>query len=388
MKLPDGTERVIVEAIKRVKIENYTKVEPYFEAEVIEIDEKVEITPKIEALARVTLDLYADYVRLSKKIPIDSLTAVQDIGDPIRFLDIVASNIIVPIQDKQKILETLNIEDRFEILIKLLSKEVELLKITNEIEEKVKSQVDKTQREYFLREQLKAIKRELGESEEFSEEIEEYRNKLKNRKLPEYVLEKFNEELKRLSKMPPMAMEAAVIRTYLDWLLDLPWDKSTKDEIEIKKAQKILDEDHYGLEDVKERILEYLAVRRLTKKPKSPILCFIGPPGVGKTSLGRSIARALGRKFVHVSLGGIRDEAEIRGHRRTYVGALPGRIIQGIKEAGTKNPVFLLDEIDKVGVDFRGDPSAALLEALDPDQNSHFSDHYIEIPLTFQMFYS
>lgn len=380
VKLPDGTERVIVEAIKRVKIENYTKVEPYFEAEVIEIDEKVEITSIIEALTRVTLDLYADYVRLSKKIPIDSLTAVQDIGDPIRFLDIVASNIIVPIQDKQKILETLNIEERFEILIKLLSKEVELLKITNEIEEKVKSQVDKTQREYFLREQLKAIKRELGESEEFSEEVEEYRNKLKNRKLPEYVLEKFNEELKRLSKMPPMAMEAAVIRTYLDWLLDLPWDKSTKDEIEIKKAQKILDEDHYGLEDVKERILEYLAVRRLTKKPKSPILCFIGPPGVGKTSLGRSIARALGRKFVHVSLGGIRDEAEIRGHRRTYVGALPGRIIQGIKEAGTKNPVFLLDEIDKVGVDFRGDPSAALLEALDPDQNSHFSDHYIEIP--------
>lgn len=380
VKLPDGTERVIVEAIKRVKIENYTKVEPYFEAEVTEIDEKVEITPKIEALTRVTLDLYADYVRLSKKIPIDSLTAVQDIGDPLRFLDIVASNILIPIQDKQKILETINIEERFEILIKLLSKEVELLKITNEIEEKVKSQVDKTQREYFLREQLKAIKRELGESEEFSEEIEEYRNKLKGRKLPEYVLEKFNEELKRLSKMPPMAMEAAVIRTYLDWILDLPWDKSTKDEIEIIKAQKILDEDHYGLEDVKERILEYLAVRRLTKKPKSPILCFIGPPGVGKTSLGRSIARALGRKFVHVSLGGIRDEAEIRGHRRTYVGALPGRIIQGIKEAGTKNPVFLLDEIDKVGVDFRGDPSAALLEALDPDQNSHFSDHYIEIP--------
>ncbi|MCX8095375.1 MAG: endopeptidase La [Caldisericia bacterium] len=380
VKLPDGTERVIVEAIKRVKIENYTKVEPYFEAEVTEIEDKVEITPKIEALTRVTLDLYADYVRLSKKIPIDSLTAVQDIGDPTRFLDIVASNIIVPIQDKQKILETINIEERFEILIKLLSKEVELLKITNEIEEKVKSQVDKTQREYFLREQLKAIKRELGESEEYSEEVEEYRNKLKGRKLPDYVLEKFNEELKRLSKMPPMAMEAAVIRTYLDWLLDLPWDKSTKDEIEILRAQKILDEDHYGLEDVKERILEYLAVRRLTKKPKSPILCFIGPPGVGKTSLGRSIARALGRKFVHVSLGGIRDEAEIRGHRRTYVGALPGRIIQGIKEAGTRNPVFLLDEIDKVGVDFRGDPSAALLEALDPDQNSHFSDHYIEIP--------
>ncbi|MBC7195257.1 MAG: endopeptidase La, partial [Caldisericia bacterium] len=327
-----------------------------------------------------TLDLYADYVRLSKKIPIDSLTAVQEIGDPSRFLDIVASNIIIPIQDKQKILETLNIEERFEILIKLLSKEVELLKITSEIEEKVKSQVDKTQREYFLREQLKAIKRELGETEEFSEEIEEYRNKLKGRNLPQYVLDKFEEELKRLSKMPPMAMEAAVIRTYLDWILDLPWDKSTKDEIDIKKAQKILDEDHYGLEDIKERILEYLAVRRLTKKPKSPILCFIGPPGVGKTSLGRSIARALNRKFVHVSLGGIRDEAEIRGHRRTYVGALPGRIIQGIKEAGSKNPVFLLDEIDKIGIDFRGDPSAALLEALDPDQNSHFSDHYIEIP--------
>lgn len=380
VKLPDGTERVIVEAIKRVKIESYTKTDPFLEAEVLEIDEKFEITPKIEALTRVVLDLYSEYVRLSKKIPIDTLTTIQDIDNPSRFADVVASNIIVPLTDKQKILELLKVEERLEYLIKILSKEVELLRISNEIEEKVKSQVDKTQKEYFLREQLKAIKKELGESEEYGEEVEEYREKIKNRKLPQYVLDKFNEELKRLAKMPPMAMEASVIRTYLDWLLDLPWDKATNDEIDIKKAKKILDEDHYGLTDIKERILEYLAVRRLTKKPKSPILCFIGPPGVGKTSLGRSIARALGRKFVHVSLGGIRDEAEIRGHRRTYVGALPGRIIQGIKEANSKNPVFLLDEIDKVGIDFRGDPSAALLEALDPDQNSHFSDHFIEIP--------
>lgn len=380
VKLPDGTERVIVEAIKRIKILSFTKKEPFLEAEVIEIDEKFEKTPKIEALTRVTLDLYSEYVKLSKKIPIDTLTTVQDIDNPSRFVDVVASNIIVPITDKQKLLELFSLEERIEYLIKLLSKEVELLRISNEIEEKVKSQVDKTQKEYFLREQLKAIKKELGESEEYGEEVEEYKEKIKNRNLPQYVLDKFNEELKRLAKMPPMAMEASVIRNYLDWIIELPWDKETNDEIDIKKAKNILDEDHFGLKDIKERILEYLAVRRLTKKPKSPILCFIGPPGVGKTSLGKSIARALGRRFVHVSLGGIRDEAEIRGHRRTYVGALPGRIIQGIKEANSKNPVFLLDEIDKVGIDFRGDPSAALLEALDPDQNSHFSDHFIEIP--------
>lgn len=380
VKLPDGTERVIVEAIKRIKILSYTKKEPFLEAEIIEIDEKFEKIPKIEALTRLTLDLYSEYVKLSKKIPIDTLTTIQDIDNPSRFVDVVASNIIIPITDKQKLLELFNLEERIEYLIKLLSKEVELLRISNEIEEKVRSQVDKTQKEYFLREQLKAIKKELGESEEYGEEVEEYKEKIKNRNLPQYVLDKFNEELKRLAKMPPMAMEASVIRNYLDWILELPWDKETNDEIDIKKAKNILDEDHFGLKDIKERILEYLAVRRLTKKPKSPILCFIGPPGVGKTSLGKSIARALGRKFVHVSLGGIRDEAEIRGHRRTYVGALPGRIIQGIKEANSKNPVFLLDEIDKVGIDFRGDPSAALLEALDPDQNSHFSDHFIEIP--------
>ncbi len=380
VKLPDGSERVIVEAIKRIKILSYTKKDPFLEAEVYEIDEKFEKTPKLEALTRVTLNLYSEYVKLSKKIPIDTLTTVQDIDNPSRFADIVASNIIVSLNDKQKLLELLDVEERIEYLIKILSKEVELLRISSEIEEKVKSQVDKTQKEYFLREQLKAIKKELGESEEYGEEVEEYREKIKKRNLPQYVLDKFDEELKKLSKMPPMAMEASVIRTYLDWILDLPWDIETKDEIDIKKAKKILDEDHYGLTDIKERIIEYLAVRRLTRKPKSPILCFIGPPGVGKTSLGKSIARALGRKFVHISLGGIRDEAEIRGHRRTYVGALPGRIIQGIKEANSKNPVFLLDEIDKVGVDFRGDPSAALLEALDPDQNSHFSDHFIEIP--------
>lgn len=380
VKLPDGTERVIIEAIKRIKILSYTKKEPFLEAEILEIDEKFEKTPKIEALTRVTLDLYSDYVKLSKKIPIDTLTTIQDIDNPSRFVDVVASNIIVPITDKQKLLELFNLEERIEYLIKILSKEVELLRISNEIEGKVKSQVDKTQKEYFLREQLKAIKKELGESEEYGEEVEEYKEKIKNRNLPQYVVDKFNEELKRLAKLPPMAMEASVIRNYLDWIVELPWDKETNDEIDIKKAKKILDEDHFGLKDIKERILEYLAVRRLTKKPKSPILCFIGPPGVGKTSLGKSIARALGRRFVHVSLGGIRDEAEIRGHRRTYVGALPGRIIQGIKEANSKNPVFLLDEIDKVGIDFRGDPSAALLEALDPDQNSHFSDHFIEIP--------
>ncbi|NLI55656.1 endopeptidase La, partial [bacterium] len=279
VKLPDGSERVIVEAIKRIKIISYTKKDPFLEAEVEEIDEKFEKSPKLEALTRVTLDLYSDYVKLSKKIPIDTLTTIQDIDNPSRFADIVASNIIVPLNDKQKLLEILDVKEKIEYLIKILSKEVELLKISSEIEEQVKSQVDKTQREYFLREQLKAIKKELGESEEYGEEVEEYREKIKKRNLPQYVLDKFDEELKKLSKMPPMAMEASVIRTYLDWILDLPWDIETKDEIDIKKAKKILDEDHYGLTDIKERIIEYLAVRRLTRKPKSPILCFIGPPG-------------------------------------------------------------------------------------------------------------
>ncbi len=379
-KLPDGTERIIVEALRRVKVKKFVKTEPFFEVDIEEVREKIQITPRLEALTRVLSDLFSEYIRLGKKIPIDTLSVLQDTQNPSKLADVIAANLTISIPEKQKILEIFDVQERLEVLAKILAKEVELLKISHEIEEKVKTQVDKSQREYFLREQLKAIKRELGETEEFSEEIKEYKEKIKKRKLPQYVMEKIDQELKRLAKMPPMAMEAAVIRNYLDWLISLPWDKETKDKMDIKSAKNVLDEDHYGLQDIKERILEYLAVRKLTKKPRSPILCFIGPPGVGKTSLGRSIARALGRKFVHVSLGGIRDEAEIRGHRRTYVGAMPGRIIQGIRDAGTKNPVFLLDEIDKIGVDFRGDPSAALLEALDPDQNHHFSDHYIEVP--------
>jgi ATP-dependent Lon protease len=380
LKLPGGTIRVLVEGVARARISRYQAEEPFFLVEVDQFVERFEKSPQLEALMRNLVHQFEQYVKLSKRIPPETVVSVVNIDDPGRLSDIVVSHLPLRIEDKQRVLESVDITERLETLCTILSKELEILELERRINVRVRKQMEKTQKEYYLREQMKAIQRELGEKDERIAEGEEYREKIAEAKLPKEVEEKALKEVERLEKMPPMAAEAAVVRNYLDWLLALPWTKTTRDRLDIGMAQKILDEDHYGLHKVKERIIEYLAIRKLAKKMKGPILCFVGPPGVGKTSLGKSIARALERKFVRISLGGVRDEAEIRGHRRTYVGALPGRIIQGMRNAGTKNPVFLLDEVDKMSMDFRGDPSAALLEVLDPEQNNAFSDHYIEVP--------
>lgn len=378
LKLPGGTIRVLVEGLSRAKIESYVDHEPYFKVEVTEYPETGNVTAEIEALMRSLVNQFEHYVKMSKRIPPETVVTVVNLEEPGRLADIIASHLALKIEDKQRVLEAVDIAVRLEILCEIVTKELEILELERKINLRVRKQMEKTQKEYYLREQLKAIQKELGEKDEKVAESEEYRDKISKAKLPKEVEEKALKEVERLEKMPPMAAESGVIRTYLDWLLVLPWTKRTKDSLDINKAEVILNEDHYGLDKVKDRILEYLAIRKLAKKMKGPILCFVGPPGVGKTSLAKSIARALERKFVRMSLGGVRDEAEIRGHRRTYVGALPGRIIQGIRQAGSSNPVFLLDEIDKMSMDFRGDPSAALLEVLDPEQNNSFSDHYIE----------
>ena len=378
LKLPGGTIRVLVEGLSRAKIESYVDHEPYFKVEVTEYPETGNVTAEIEALMRSLVNQFEHYVKMSKRIPPETVVTVVNLEEPGRLADIIASHLALKIEDKQRVLEAVDIAVRLEILCEIVTKELEILELERKINLRVRKQMEKTQKEYYLREQLKAIQKELGEKDEKVAESEEYRDKISKTKLPKEVEEKALKEVERLEKMPPMAAESGVIRTYLDWLLVLPWTKRTKDSLDINKAEVILNEDHYGLDKVKDRILEYLAIRKLAKKMKGPILCFVGPPGVGKTSLAKSIARALERKFVRMSLGGVRDEAEIRGHRRTYVGALPGRIIQGIRQAGSSNPVFLLDEIDKMSMDFRGDPSAALLEVLDPEQNNSFSDHYIE----------
>ncbi|SFR08097.1 endopeptidase La [Desulfoscipio geothermicus] len=380
LKLPGGTIRVLVEGIARAKINQYIDHEPYFSVEVDQYSEEYEKNSQVEALMRNLISQFEQYVKLSKKIPPETVVTVVNIEEPGRLADIVASHLALRIEDKQSILEAVDIAKRLEKLCGIVSRELEIVELERKINVRVRKQMEKTQKEYYLREQIKAIQKELGEKDDRMAEGEELRDKIAKAKLPREVEEKALKELDRLEKMPPMAAEAAVVRNYLDWLLALPWAKGTRDRLDINMAETILNEDHYGLEIVKERILEYLAIRKLAKKMKGPILCFVGPPGVGKTSLGRSIARALERKFVRISLGGVRDEAEIRGHRRTYVGAMPGRIIQGMKTAGSKNPVFLLDEIDKMSMDFRGDPSSALLEVLDPEQNNSFSDHYIEAP--------
>jgi ATP-dependent Lon protease len=379
LKLPGGTVRVLVEGISRARVEKYIAVEPYYQVEVTEYLETEEKTPEVEALTRSLVFQFEQYVKLSKKIPAETVVSIITIEDAGRLSDLIASHLTIKLADKQRILDAVEVRERLETINGILAKEIEILELERKINARVRKQMEKTQKEYYLREQLRAIQKELGEREEGSDGLE-YRERIEEADLPEDVAEKALKEVERLEKMPAMAAEAAVVRTYLDWLLELPWRKQTKDRLDLDQAQKILDEDHYGLKKVKERILEYLAVRQLAQKLKGPILCLVGPPGVGKTSLAKSIARALERKFVRISLGGVRDEAEIRGHRRTYVGALPGRIIQGMRQAGSKNPVFLLDEIDKMSMDFRGDPSAALLEVLDPEQNNVFSDHYIEIP--------
>jgi len=380
LKLPGGTIRVLVEGLARARILRFTKKEPLIKVEAEQYEERAEKSPEVEALMRTVVYLFEQYVKVSKKIPPETVVSVVTLEDPGRLADVVASNLALRISDKQTILEAVAVKERLEALCDILYKEMEILELERKINIRVRKQMERTQKEYYLREQMKAIQKELGEKDERVAEGEEYREKIAQANLPKEIEEKALKEVERLEKMPPMVAEAVVVRTYLDWLLALPWNKETEDRLDLELAEKILDEDHYGLKKPKERILEYLAIRKLATQMKGPILCFVGPPGVGKTSLGRSIARALGRNFVRISLGGVRDEAEIRGHRRTYVGALPGRIIQGMRQAGSRNPVFLLDEVDKMSMDFRGDPSAALLEVLDPEQNHAFSDHYIEIP--------
>ncbi len=380
LKLPGGTIRVLVEGLARAKARRFISYEPYFQVEVEQYPEEFRKNSEIEALMRSLVYQFEQYVKLSKRIPPETVVSVVNLEEPGRLADIIASHLTLRIEEKQNILEAADIVTRLEKLCAIVAKELEIVELERKINIRVRKQMEKTQKEYYLREQMKAIQRELGEKDERMAEGEELREKIAEAKFPKEVEEKALKEVDRLEKMPPMAAEAAVVRNYLDWLLSLPWNKSTRDRLDLKAAETILEEDHYGLKTVKERILEYLAIRKLAKKMKGPIICFVGPPGVGKTSLGRSVARAMERKFIRMSLGGVRDEAEIRGHRRTYVGAMPGRIIQGIRQAGSKNPVFLLDEVDKMSMDFRGDPSAALLEVLDPEQNNTFSDHYIEVP--------
>ncbi len=380
IKLPGGTIRVLVEGLTRAELKELYSEELFLEADVAVIEDDSKQTPEIEAQMRSVLYQFEQYIKLSRKVPPETLATVSDIEEPGRFTDVIASHLSMKIQQKQEILEAVEPIKRLESLGTIMSREMEILEIERKINLRVRKQMEKTQKEYYLREQMKAIQKELGEKDERMAEAEEYREKIAEAKLPEEVEEKALKEVERLEKMPPAAAEGIVIRTYLDWLLELPWSVETEDRLNLDMAEQILDEDHYGLVKVKERIVEYLAVRQLAEKLKGPILCLIGPPGVGKTSLAKSVARALERNFVRISLGGVRDEAEVRGHRRTYIGALPGRIIQGMRQAKSRNPVFLMDEIDKMSTDFRGDPSAALLEVLDPEQNNSFSDHYIEVP--------
>ena len=375
----DGSQRVIVQGVSRIKVKEYIQREPYFKARSEVIDEGLVQGVEIEAIMMNLKNLFQRAVELAPYLTSELGTMVSNIKSPSILADLIASNLNISTTEKQGILETFDVRERLTKVHLFLNKEVQVLELGNKIQSQVKEDMDRTQREYYLREQLKAIKKELGELDEHSTEIKELKEKIKKAKMPPEANTAAEKELDRLAKIPPASAEYTVARTYLDWLAELPWSETTEDNLNIDNAQKTLDEDHYDLEKVKKRILEYLAVRKLKADMKGPILCFVGPPGVGKTSLGRSIARTMGRKFIRISLGGVRDEAEIRGHRRTYVGALPGRIIQGIKKAGSNNPIFMLDEVDKIGMDFRGDPSSALLEVLDPEQNFSFSDHYIDV---------
>jgi ATP-dependent Lon protease len=380
LKFPDNTLRLFVQGLQRIRVVEFIETEPYFKAKVEVIEEKVEKTVEIEGMMRNLLNLFQKMASLIPQFPEELLINAMNIQEPGRLADFIAFNTNLNINEKQEILETIDIKERLQKVTYYLTRELEILEIANKIQNEVKNEIEKSQKEYFLRQQMKAIQKELGEIDPREMEINELRQKLQEAKLPPEAMKEAERELERLALMPPGSAEYTVTRTYLDWLISLPWAKSTEDNLDIKRAEEILNEDHYDLEKVKERILEYLAVRKLKSDMKGPILCFVGPPGVGKTSLGKSIARALGRKFVRISLGGIRDEAEIRGHRRTYVGALPGRIIQGMRKAESNNPVFMLDEIDKLGSDFRGDPAAALLEVLDPEQNNAFVDNYLGVP--------
>ncbi len=384
LKLPDGTLKVLVEGVERVNIESLDTTGDYFTADIniIDVDnsEDVEEDRKAELLSRALINLFDKYVNLNKKVPPEILSSLSGIDEPDRLSDAIAAHLGLKVADKQKILEITSVIGRLEHLVSLVEGEIDLLQVEKRIRGRVKQQMDKSQREYYLNEQMKAIQKELGDLEDTpANELDELAEKLEKAKMPKEAREKAEEELKKLKMMSPMSAEATVVRNYIDWMVGLPWSKKSKISKDLSKAQKILDEDHYGLNEVKERIVEYLAVQQRVKKLKGPIMCLVGPPGVGKTSLGKSLARATGRKYTRMALGGVRDEAEIRGHRRTYIGALPGKIIQNLSRVKTRNPLFLLDEIDKMATDFRGDPASAMLEVLDPEQNNTFADHYLEV---------
>ncbi|MDD4005219.1 MAG: LON peptidase substrate-binding domain-containing protein, partial [Elusimicrobiaceae bacterium] len=382
LKMPDGSIKVFLQGVTRAKA-----LDIYFDdaakswyAQVEYPEAKYSVTPQTEALMRQALDSFEQYAKVSRRIGVEAVSFFRQTADPSKLADTIASNIVIKSADRQELLEQPDPKLRLEKLVEILASEVEILSIEEKIHSEVRGKIEQSQKEYYLNEQLKAIQKELNQKDDFHKELDEMREAIKANKLSAEAAEAATKELDRLDKMAPFSPEATVSKSYLDWLINLPWDKSTEDILEIKKAKKILDDDHYGLQKPKERVLEYIAVTKLTGELRGPVLCFVGPPGVGKTSLAKSIARAIGRKFVRVSLGGVRDESEIRGHRRTYIGSLPGRIMQNIAKVKTNNPVFLLDEIDKMGMDWRGDPSAALLEVLDPEQNRDFSDHYIDVP--------
>ena len=380
LRLPDGTVKILVEGVSRAKLLSFDEENKFFNVEVEDLVEKTQSDVETNAIMRSLIEAFEDYTKLNKKVPTETLVTISAIEDASKLSDTIASHLTFKLSDKQEVLECLDCSKRLEMLFEKIQSELEILQVEKKIRNRVKKQMEKAQKEYYLTEQMKAIQSELGDKDDLKTEILEFEEALKSKEMPEDIRKRIEKEIRKLKGMSSMSAEATVVRNYIDWLVTLPWNSDlTEDEVSLDKAQNVLDEDHFGLEKPKERITEFLAVRTLTEKLKGPILCLVGPPGVGKTSLAKSVARAMGRKFVRISLGGVRDEAEIRGHRRTYIGALPGKIIQGMKKAGSKNPVFLLDEIDKVGTDFRGDPASALLEALDPEQNSTFNDHYLEI---------
>ena len=379
LKLPDGTVKVLVEGTCRAQITSFHENSEFMAAEFIELPDDDNPESEVVAMGRAAVQQFENYIKLNKKIASEVMVSVNQIEEPSKIADTLASHLSVKIEEKQDLLDQTSVKDRLEAIFTMMEGEMSVLQVEKRIRNRVKRQMEKTQREYYLNEQMKAIQKELGEGEDGRSELDELEAKIEERRMPKEAKEKAQAELKKLRNMGPMSAEATVVRNYLDWMTDVPWKKASRLKNDIQESRAILDADHYGLEKVKERIIEYLAVQSRTKKLKGPILCLVGPPGVGKTSLGKSIAKATGRKFVRMALGGVRDEAEIRGHRRTYIGAMPGKIVQGMKKAGTNNPLFLLDEIDKLGADWRGDPSSALLEVLDPAQNNAFQDHYLEV---------
>src|SRR3954447_9353487 len=379
MKVPDGTLRILVQGSERIRIVEYVTEQPYLVARIEEMPDVIEASTELEALTRNVQSTFSEIIEAIPYLPEELQLAVANLDEPSALSHLIAGALRINTQEKQELLETVDVTKRLRRLSEILTRELEVVQLGSKIQSQVESEIDKGQREYFLRQQLKAIQEELGEGDEQQAELNELRERIEEAKLPEEAQKAAERELSRLEKLPPVAAEYGVIRTYLEWLVDLPWSKETEDNLEISHARQVLDADHYDLEEVKDRILEYLAVRKLNPESPGPILCFVGLPGVGKTSLGRSIGKALGREFERISVGGVRDEAEIRGHRRTYIGALPGTIVRALRDAGTRNPVFMIDEIDKMGADFRGDPASAMLEVLDPEQNSTFRDHYLDV---------